>query len=241
MNETIYTIPINEAFGRYDGCPMCRLYHDLEKSSLDFIMGAAMMEPDVRIKTNEQGFCRKHLDTMLAENNKLSLALMLESRLPELDKSVFGCTLEAADKKYANKMPFAQARNSFQKLVGISRDAAGGCYVCGRVSAFMEHYYENIIHMWKKEPEFREKFGRQPFFCVPHYADLLAYAQHCLPRKTQPEFIRELTRICRAYLAALSGDISEFCKSFDYRFAGRGMSGGAHTAVERAAAFLAGE
>lgn len=30
MAEQLYTIPINEAFEEYDGCPMCRLRRKLE-------------------------------------------------------------------------------------------------------------------------------------------------------------------------------------------------------------------
>ena len=33
MAEQLYTIPINEAFEAYDGCPMCRLRRKLEKGA----------------------------------------------------------------------------------------------------------------------------------------------------------------------------------------------------------------
>lgn len=56
MAEQLYTIPINEAFDVKEGCPLCRLRHQLEEQSLSYIMGAAMMEPDVRIVTNQLGF-----------------------------------------------------------------------------------------------------------------------------------------------------------------------------------------
>lgn len=54
--EQIYTIPVNEAFeaGAADpscGCPICALYRKLEEDELDLILGASMMEPDVRIRT----------------------------------------------------------------------------------------------------------------------------------------------------------------------------------------------
>ena len=229
MKESIYTIPINAAFGRFDGCPMCRLYNELEPASLDYIMGAAMMEPDVRIKTNEQGFCLRHYSKMLAEKNKLSLALMLESRLPELSASLFGRAEKAAGRE-----------QELKKLRGDAKASAGGCFVCARVAFFMEKYNENVIYLWRREPDFREKFLRQPFFCLPHYSDLLECSRAGLPRKTQAEFIRELTGICKAYLNAVCADVSAFCGSFDYRQAGKPLAEGAQTAVERAIAFLAG-
>ncbi len=84
MKERIYTIPINEAFEVRDGCPMCRLFEQLEKNSLSYVMGGAMMEPDVRLQTNKLGFCGKHLADMMSMNNRLSLALMLESHLSDV-------------------------------------------------------------------------------------------------------------------------------------------------------------
>ena len=82
--EQIYTIPVNEAFDKVrdeqNMCPFCLLYNRLEANELDLILGASAMEPDVRIKTNELGFCRNHYADMLAMNNRLSLALTIESR-----------------------------------------------------------------------------------------------------------------------------------------------------------------
>ena len=56
MKEDITTIPINDVFEPRDGCPLCRMRDMLEERSTVYITGAAMMEPDVRIKMNETGF-----------------------------------------------------------------------------------------------------------------------------------------------------------------------------------------
>ena len=65
--KQIYTLPVNKACeaGAADhscGCPICALYRKLEEDELDLILGASMMEPDVRIRTNELGFCKIHYD-----------------------------------------------------------------------------------------------------------------------------------------------------------------------------------
>ena len=65
MREDITTIPINDVFEPHDGCPLCRMRDMLEERSTVYITGAAMMEPDVRIKTNEKGFFYKHFGMML--------------------------------------------------------------------------------------------------------------------------------------------------------------------------------
>ena len=69
MKETIYTIPINEAFEKRCGCPLCTLRRKLEHDSLDYILGAAMMEPDVRTETNKSGFCAQHYSVMIGMNS----------------------------------------------------------------------------------------------------------------------------------------------------------------------------
>ena len=91
--EQIYTIPVNEAFEASAadaslGCPFCRLYNQLEDNELDLILGASMMEPDVRVKTNEQGFCATHFAMMLRRPKRLPLALLLESHLAEQKKNL---------------------------------------------------------------------------------------------------------------------------------------------------------
>ena len=75
--EQIYTIPVNEAFDAARetpalGCPICALYHRLEENELDLILGASMMEPDIRIRTNAEGFCHDHFTKMAGRRNRLS-------------------------------------------------------------------------------------------------------------------------------------------------------------------------
>ena len=69
MEEKIYTIPVTEAFRKKDGCPLCRLKRELNETECGLIMGASMMEPDVRIQTNEQGFCAKHYEKLFSMKN----------------------------------------------------------------------------------------------------------------------------------------------------------------------------
>lgn len=82
MKETIYTIPISEAFETSQGCPVCDLRSRQESRWLDYVTGGAMMEPDVREETNRLGFCRRHFGLMLElPNTRLPVALMISTRL----------------------------------------------------------------------------------------------------------------------------------------------------------------
>lgn len=53
MKPNITTIPITEIFEETEGCPICRMHRMLEEQYVEYITGAAMMAPDVRVKTNE--------------------------------------------------------------------------------------------------------------------------------------------------------------------------------------------
>ena len=88
MAERIYTIPVNEVFKERDGCPICKIRDILEERSLEYILGAAMMEPDVRIETNKKGFCKDHFFMMTNRRKRLPLALIMETHLDEIAKDI---------------------------------------------------------------------------------------------------------------------------------------------------------
>lgn len=233
MAETLYTIPINEAFAQKDGCPLCRLTKKLEEDSLEYVMGAAMMEPDVRQTTNRLGFCRKHFDSMLGMKNRLSLGLMLESHLDTVS-ALFADpeekTRKSRLKKYSGPTPAAEAGRMSKS-----------CFVCSRVAGFEEKYLDNTVHLWKKDPAFRELFSRQPCFCLGHYAGLLDQAQAQLSEDGFSAFSETLTGLMRRYGQALRQEVTGFCQSFDYDKGKTPLTPEQRTAVVRSADWLAGE
>ena len=83
MKETIYTIPVNEAYDIDCECPLCELEKKLEKEAIEYSLGPAMMEPDFRTESNEKGYCNKHFKMMFQSPNKLPLALVLDTHLDE--------------------------------------------------------------------------------------------------------------------------------------------------------------
>ena len=235
MAEQLYTIPINEAFDQYDGCPLCRLRSKLEAQSLGYIMGAAMMEPDIRIETNRLGFCRSHFHDMLSMGNRLSLALMLESHL----KSVAQLVPDPEEKK-PGKL------GKLKKYDGESpapqmKEQVNSCYVCRRSAEFEKKYVSNVVYIWKKDPEFREKLKKQPYFCLEHTAALLDDGKNDLSEANYLQFSQDLLDLCRKHLVELHSNIGAFCRSFDHRYAADPLTPEARQSVEDSIAFLSGD
>ena len=230
--ERIYTIPVNEAFDASAadpscGCPICALYRKLEEDELDLILGGSMMEPDVRIRTNELGFCGTHFDRLFTRKNRLGLALILESHLNELRERLNARGLTGL----------------FTGRAATVRDVAGkvsdSCYICNRIEHNLTGMITTVTVLFEEDGGFRKKVANQPWFCLPHLTRLLDAGRANLSKKLFAEFASAVMAPVDAYLEALSGDVSWFCKKFDYRY-GEEPWYNSKDSVERAIAFLSG-
>ena len=226
--EQIYTIPVNEAFEKSAadkscGCPFCTLYNKLECDELDLILGASMMEPDIRIKTNKQGFCRTHYDMMFVRKNRLGMALTLESHLDELKKEIKDGGLIGG--------------GTGAKPVKRIGELEASCYVCDRIAFNFAHMIETAVLLWESDENFPAKLKAQPYFCLPHYRMMLEYAQKRLGKKQLKDFVKDCEAIQNAYIEKLNSDVSWFCKKFDYRYDEEPLYDSKY-AVERSMKFL---
>ena len=222
-----FTIPVNEAFERSAadhtcGCPFCALYRMLEENELDLILGASMMEPDIRIRTNREGFCRLHYDLMFTRKNRLGMALTLESHLAELERDLRDGGIGGGK------------GNKPVKRIG---ELEAGCYICNRIDHNFEEMVDTAIYIWETDEEFIPKLKAQPYFCLPHYRKFLQYAQKRLSKKQLPVFAAQCEKVVSDYLAELQKDVSWFCKKFDYRYDEEPWYN-SKDAVERAFKFL---
>ena len=224
--EQIYTIPVNEAFEASAadatcGCPLCAIYRKLEENELELILGASMMEPDVRIKTNEEGFCRLHYDLMFVRKNRLGMALTLESHLKELQGDL---------KEGLLGQPGAKP---VKRIHALEED----CYVCRRIHYHFNHMVETAVLLWDTDEDFPAKLDAQPYFCLPHYRRMVEYAQKRLGKKRLSAFVDACDKVVNTYLETLTEDVSWFCKKFDYRYDNEPWYN-SKDSVERAIKFL---
>lgn len=217
MRDSIYTIPISEVFEPRTGCPVCRLHDTLEKRCIDYIMGAAMMEPDIRIETNEKGFCKEHYGMMLKLKNRLSLALILESHLDHIKKGGY---------------------KDFNKK-GKKLSVNDTCYVCGTIESVIGNMIKTILRQYALDDDFKKLFNEQEYLCLPHLEMLLNKAYSDMPRKYLSQFEKDAKALSDKYLDTVLSDVSHFCKMFDYRNADKNSDwGNSKDSVERAISFL---
>lgn len=224
MRDDICTIPVSEVFEVSDGCPICRMKQTVEQHLITYILGDAMMEPDVRIETNALGFCPEHYNKMMSTRGRLQLALMLETHIKEISEQIFEKKLfNGGDKKASNVKKISDS-----------------CFICEKVNWGMERMIDTIYRCYEKERDFRELFNNQPQFCMHHFELLMSSADKKKMPKYAGEFKENLTRITADYVKSLGEDISKYCSMYDYRSAGKGDWGNSADAVERAVEFLNG-
>lgn len=225
MREDITSIPVSEVFEPKDGCPICRMRDLLEKRVAEYITGAAMMEPDVRIETNRLGFCYDHYRLILKQRNRLGVALMLESHLAEMEKEIFkGAPLIGKSGK-------KQAKSAAERT--------DTCFLCQQVDWAMRRMLATACRLWENEEDFRHLFSEQPHLCLPHFTALVSAAEAGMSKKRVPEFAKAAAALSQRKINELHDDVAHFCKMFDYRSSSEGADwGNSRDAVERSIQYL---
>jgi hypothetical protein len=225
MRESILTIPISEVLEPPKegecACPLCRMEKMLETRTVEYIMGAAMMEPDVRIETNRLGFCDNHYDRLLSQKNRLSLALMLQTHLDTIATDIF------ASKKGMVKK---------DKRIDRIREYERTCFVCSKIKWGMDRLTRTFCECFT-DPKMRAQIEAQEYICLKHYRLLCDTAPSYLGKKELESFFTAITKLTGNYLETLYKDVSHFCSMYDYRNAG-GDWGNSRDSIERAIEFL---
>lgn len=186
MKERIYTIPINEAIEKC-GCPLCIIENDLDEAAVDYYMGDSVMEPAVRIETNEKGFCRSHSEKMMTGRNRLSLALSLETRLKHIIEKI-------------------------EKSAPLKPVCTHSCAACDRVAKQIAKCEENFAWLLKTEPGFRNKYFVSDGLCLHHMDQVISNLG-----RSDKALAEKIKKHALEKLKALSTEITYFTKKFDYR------------------------
>ena len=227
MRYHIDTIPVWDAMKLDGECLLCALERKTELGEAERYLGASVMEPDVRIKVNSRGFCRKHHNMLFGMSNRLGHALMLESHTIEireklakisekLQKSAEQLKDAGIGDKLSGKTKAASAE--ILKQAQAVDEMAGTCLMCETIEENMNRYLHTFFHLYQHDADFRTKFGQSKGVCLPHLGKLLKTAAEELGAKELGQFTETLVRLEKENMDRIQEDISWFIKKFDYRY-----------------------
>ncbi len=224
MKETLYTIPLTDAFLADDECPFCNIERKLEHDALDYILGSASayMQSDIREQTNKLGFCRRHYKDMFQYGNALGNAIMLTSYFAELN--------EQFQKKLSNTAPQKPTLFSRFKKDSASDDETEetalttwirkrerDCFICRQQSETYKRYLDTFFLMVRTDSEFYSIMKKSKGFCLHHFAQIIDMAGKKLSGRTLEDFYSDIYHLMKENMNRIEADVNWFVEKFDYR------------------------
>lgn len=215
MKEQLYTIPVNEAFDTDCECPVCSMLKSLEDDAIEFTMGPSYMEDDIRMEMNKIGFCESHMKKLYEYQNRLGLALILQTHMDDVMKHIE--KLSKGSKPFKGSL-FKKKDNS-SPLTAYIKNIQSSCYVCDRIERMFGRYLITLFYLYKNDDNFRTKLKSSKGFCLKHYAVLYEESEHHLSGSLQENFIKDLNEVFLTNMYRVREDLEWFTNKFDYRYA----------------------
>ena len=214
MGYHIDTALIKDKFKTDCECPLCEIKKEAEKQFLYEFLNDAVMADDCRVEVRKKGFCAEHFNKLFAGQNKLSVALQMETRL-----SALGGLFEPVKSAGQAKKRAAEVEKSLDS-----------CVICELLNESMVKYYKTIAQLFAREKEFSKLLYASKGFCFNHYAELLKYSADA--GFMTKDYLKAVTDVQAKAVARLHGELNTFCAKHDYRNANMPL-GNAETALPR--------
>lgn len=213
MKEKIYTIPVNDAFDSACECPICSMYWTLEKDAVAYTMGPSYMEDDLRMQTDELGFCEKHIQQVYNMENRLGFALVMKTHLDKVIAEMEQrCSQPVKGKTIFGKVTPTGAAAYAQKL-------ADTCFVCSRIENTFARYIDTVLRLYKQDAAFRQKYAACKGFCTTHYGQLVQAASEKLSGSILNDFMTVTNQLYLDNMKRVRDDVAWFINKFDYQYA----------------------
>ena len=231
MQYHLDTIPVWEAMEWRRECPLCALTRKTEQEEAERALGASVMEPSERIKTNRLGICKAHHRMLFEQQNRLGHALLMDSHGKEQLEMLHKLQKQATAAAGGTHRLFHCAKTIASLALSL-RKMAAHCVVCDAIEIHMARYRYTFLHLWKTDAEFQRAWAASKGVCLPHAADLLDDAQKHLTQREQNRFADEALAHLTASLQLDASDLDWFTRKFDYRNQDKPW-GESKTALER--------
>ena len=218
MKYTLDTLPVLDAYKTECECPLCKLRISCEDQYVDSMLGAAYMEPDCRVKTNEVGFCTRHFEQMFQRRNHLGLALMTHTHMQEVIsfmKSILESGSPARGGLFASRRGGSKAAADGKPAKIRAR--MEGCVICDQVEGAVSRYAYTICQLYFSNEAFKPLFENSKGFCLPHLALVLEMAEKTLNAAQRAEFEKAVSALELSNLERIEKELEWFTLKFDYR------------------------
>ncbi len=196
---------VHDAYREGGECPICRLEAAAEKALLASFQHSRAMEPDVRLRTNREGFCAEHLRRLYAGENRLGLGLTAHTRLQHILPEAIGALEEAARAGGGR-----QARAAAERAASRLSSLASTCYVCGLLGQDRERWIFTILYLWARDSEFPAVFRASRGFCIPHFQAMTEAAARSLKPDRLRGWLADSAIVLRRSLEGLDKDLQAF-------------------------------
>lgn len=188
------------------------MYHELEKQNIEYTMGPSYMEDDTRAETDKVGFCSHHIKMMYKNQNRLGIALILNTHMDEVIKRIEN--LSRHGKPSGGSIFKKPAYTDIKSYIDYLED---NCFVCNRIHQTFERYIATIFYLYKTESDFKTTFCASKGFCTKHYGMLYQMAGSHLNGKQLDGFIDDLNKLYLENMKRVKEDLEWFRDKFDYR------------------------
>ena len=128
MKEVLYDIPVNDIFDTPRECVICAMKKKLDDDEVAFAMGPSYMEDDIRLTTDEIGFCAHHIKMMYHFENRLGLGLILQSHMNKTIQNI-----EKLQKKGRTSGGRLFSKNTASALYQYTEEQTRSCFLCNRI------------------------------------------------------------------------------------------------------------
>ena len=213
MKEKIFTIPVNDAFDSDCECPVCYMKNVLEQAAVEYTMGPSYMEDDIRAKTDEMGFCEKHIKAVYDCENRLGFALVMKTHMDRVIAEIEAKSAEPVKGKtlFGKMQPLS--------VTDYTKSLHQKCFVCDRIENTFRRYMDTIIYLYKQDESFRRKYQSCKGFCTAHYGELIETASGKLSGQNLTEFVETTNRLYLENMKRVRDDVEWFINKFDHKYA----------------------
>jgi hypothetical protein len=197
---------VHDAYAAGGECPLCALVEGAEESYLRSFQHSRVMEPNVRVKTNEQGFCPDHYRKLYQGENKLGLALVLHTHLQEkLPKLRDGFQEIGAGVRGGRK-----GKERLEAGMAALRALGRSCFICGLLESDLARYVFTVLYLWQKDPDFTPTFRASRGFCLNHFLVVLEKGRDMFSASELALWLADAVPLMTGSLEGLERDLFAF-------------------------------